>query len=67
MAIKSTIKGGMDGEHAHGSARTSYSMQNGRTPIDISRAEQMGPAADPVYTAKQEIINVGNKLANSAH
>jgi hypothetical protein len=67
MAIKSTIKGGMDGEHAHGSARTSYSMQNGRTPIDNSRADEVAPAADPVYAAKQEIINAGNKLANDAH
>lgn len=72
MAIKSTIKGGMDGEHAHGSARTSYSMKNGRMPIDISRADEaraneiMGyetGSVPPLMTMdgiKQTAINAAN-------
>lgn len=72
MAIKSTIKGGMDGEHAHGSARTSYSMKNGRTPIDNSRADEaraneiMGyetGSVPPLMTMdgiKQTAINAAN-------
>lgn len=62
----------MDGEHAHGSARTSYSMKNGRTPIDISRADEaraneiMGyetGSVPPLMTMdgiKQTAINVAN-------
>jgi len=65
MGIKSTIKGGMYGEHPHGSARTSYSMKNGRTPIDNSRADEVDPEADSLYNAEQAVINAGNKLAHN--
>jgi hypothetical protein len=72
MAIKDTLRGGMDGEHAHGSARTSYSMKNGRTPIDNSRADEaraneiMGyetGSVPPLMTMdgiKQTAINAAN-------
>lgn len=72
MAIKDMFRGGSDGEHAHSSARTSYSMKNGRTPIDNSRADEaraneiMGyetGSVPPLMTMdgiKQTAINAAN-------
>ena len=67
MAIKGSIRGGSDGEHAHGSARTSYSMKNGRTPIDNSRADEVDPASGALANVKQAVINAGNKIATSGY
>ena len=62
MAIKSTIKGGMDGEHPHGTPRSAYAMKQTKDVADNIMGYDTGnvPPLMTMDGIKQTAINAAN-------